>query len=165
MRPHATDTLGAAPNSPFDNTLGKGTRLIDLEAFLPQFYKRTSCRSCVEALNKQNLQDFAAFFDGHVEGLGLWKRAEHKQPNPVEVWRSFVAERSAAVSASYNILPPQKLVKETPVGLASEFMFECSGKSRRDSVGTPVTGTHWNKHRFKVFTSQRVHKDCLSMPS
>jgi len=51
--------------------LGKGTRLIDLETFLPQFYKRTSCRSCVEARNKQNLQDFAAFYDGHLEGLGL----------------------------------------------------------------------------------------------
>jgi len=61
MRPHATDTLGTAPDSPFDDTLGKGTRLIDLEAFL-----------------------------------------------------------------------------------------------------TSATGTHSNKHRFKVFTSKRVHKDCLS---
>ena len=59
-------------------------------------------------------------------------------------------------------MPPQKLVKETPDGLASEFMFECSGIRRRGSVGTSATGTHSNKHRFKVFTSKRVHKDCLS---
>jgi hypothetical protein len=132
--------------------LSKGTRLIDLETFLPQFYKRTSCRSCVEARNKQNLQDFAAFYDGNFEGLGLWKRAEHKRPYPVDVWRSFVAERSAAGSTSYTLVPPQKLVKETPVGLASEFMFECSEIRRRGSVGTSATGTHSNKHRFKVFT-------------
>jgi hypothetical protein len=121
MRPHATDTLRPAPDSPFDNSLGKGTRLIDLEAFLPQFYKQTSCRSCVEARNKQNLQDFAAFYNGYLEGLGLWKRAEHKRPNPFDVWRCFVAERSAAGSpASYAFVPRQKLVKETPVGLAGE---------------------------------------------
>jgi len=142
--------------------LSKSTRLIDLETFLPQFYKRTSCRSCVEARNKQNLQDFAAFYDGHFEGLGLWKLAEHKRPNPVDVWRSFVAERSAAGSASYTFVPPQKLVKETPVGLASEFMFECSEIRRHGSVGISAMGAHSNKHRFKVFTSQRVHKDCLS---
>jgi hypothetical protein len=142
--------------------LGKGTRLIDLETFLPQFYKRTSCRSCVEARNKEDLQDFAAFYDGHLEELGLWKRAEHKRPNPVDVWRSFVAERSAAGSALYTFVPPQKLVKETPVGLASKFMFECSGIRRRGSVGTSATGTHSNKHGFKVFTSKRVHKDFLS---
>jgi hypothetical protein len=50
-----------------------------------------------------------------------------------------------------------KIVKEMPVGLASEFMFECSGIRRRVSVGTSATGTHSNKHRFKVFPSQRVH--------
>jgi len=97
-----------------------------------------------------------------LEGLGLWKRAGHKWPNSVDVWRSFVAERSAAGSASYTVVPPQKLVKETPFGLASEFMFECSGIRRRGSVGTSATGSHSNKHRFKVFTSKRVHKDCLS---
>jgi hypothetical protein len=98
-RPHATDTLGTAPDSLFDNTLSKGTRLIDLDTFLPKFYMRTSCRSCVEARNKQNLQDFADFYDGHLERLGLWKWAKHKLPNPVEVRRSFVAERSAAGTA------------------------------------------------------------------
>jgi hypothetical protein len=41
-------------------------------------------------------------------------------------------------------------------------MFECSGIRRHGSVGTSATGTHLNKHRFKVFTSKRVHKDCLS---
>jgi hypothetical protein len=142
--------------------LGKGTRLIDLETFLPQFYKRTSCCSCVEARNKQKLQDFAVFYDGHVEGLGLWKQARHKRPNPVYVWRTFVTERSAAGSSSYTLVPPQKLVKETPVGLASEFVFECSGMRSRGSVGTSATGTHSNKHRFKVFTSKRVHIDCRS---
>jgi hypothetical protein len=97
-----------------------------------------------------------------MEGLGLWKRAEHKRPNPVDVWRSFVAERSAAGSASLTFMPLQKLVKETPVGLAREFMFECSGICRRGIVGNSATCTHSNKHRFKVFTSQRVQKDCLS---
>ena len=53
-----------------------------------------------KAGNKQSLQAFAAFYDGHMEGLGLWKRAEHKRPNPVGVWVCFVAERSAAGSAS-----------------------------------------------------------------
>jgi hypothetical protein len=74
----------------------------------------------------------------------------------------MTAERSAAGSSSYTFVPPQKLVEETPVGLASVFMFECSGIRRRGSVGTSATGTHSNKHRFKVFTSKRVHKDCLS---
>ena len=100
MRLHAADTSGMAPDSPFENRLGKGTRLIDLETFLPRFYKQTSCRSCVKARNKKNFQDFAAFYDGLLEGLGLWKRTEHKRPNPVDVWRSFVAERSAAGSES-----------------------------------------------------------------
>jgi hypothetical protein len=59
-------------------------------------------------------------------------------------------------------VPLQKLLKETPVGLASKFMFECSGIRRRGSVGTSATGTHSNKNRFKVFTSKRVQKDCLS---
>jgi hypothetical protein len=61
-----------------------------------------------------------------------------------------------------NLCASSKLVKETPVGLASEFMFERSGIRHRDSVRTSAPGTHSNKHRFKVFTSQRVHKDCLS---
>jgi hypothetical protein len=100
MRPHAIGTPGPAPDSPFENRLGKGTRLINLEAFLLQFYKRAKCRSCAEARSKQNLQDFTAFYDGHLKELGTWKWTEHKRPNPVVVWRSFVAKRSAAGSAS-----------------------------------------------------------------
>jgi hypothetical protein len=59
-------------------------------------------------------------------------------------------------------VPPQKLVIETPVGLTSVFMFECSVIRRRVSVGISATGAHSNKHRFKIFTSQRVHEDRLS---
>jgi hypothetical protein len=87
MRPHATDTLGAVPDSPFDNTVSKGTRLIDLEAFLPQFYNRTSCRSCVEARGKQK-----------PSALRSLLRRTFEKAWPVEAGRAQAAESGGCVA-------------------------------------------------------------------
>ena len=160
-RPPAPDTSMPASVDPFENSMSKGTRIVDLEAFLPKISKHMCCRFCAEARLKQYLRVFAAYYDRHLEALDLWKWNKHKRPDPEEVSRSFIARRNASGATSYKHIPSHEIIKEVPYGLASVLLFRCSGLSIRGSV-SGFTHIGGNRHRFTACTSQRVHKSGLT---
>ena len=160
-RPPAPNTSMPASVDPFENSMSKGTRIVDLEAFLPKISKHMCCRFCAEARLKQYLRVFAAYYDRHLEALDLWKWNTHKRPDPEEVSRSFIARRNASGATSYKHIPSHEIIKKVPYGLASVLLFRCSGLSIRGSVsGFTHIGGH--RHRFTACTSQRVHKSGLT---
>ena len=143
-----------------DSTLGKGSRIVDLQLLLRKLEQHMVCRSCAEWRQKQALLEYGVYLEQLLprrlrprDGL----RAEDMPvgtPEPGEAVESFLKSRQGR-GASLQKIPTFELVAEDCSGAASALCFKCRGLSRTDD-STDARPGDGHSHRFVVYTSAKV---------